>query len=364
MESGLKQRLVGAAVLVALAVIFLPMLVQGPAPDSGVSNVPLTMPPAPRGEMETRDLPLVTPGDAPTGGAVGLAPAVPADTAAPTSTVGTTAAPATVPASTTTTAAAATTAPADIAPSAPLPAATAGGDYAVTFGAYATPAAADTVIASLRTTPLPAYREPTTSGGKPAWRVRIGPFATRAEAESARLRAAHVRDDVKAQVVELDAPPAATTPAAAAQTAPATVATTKPVSATTTKPAPNPTSQSSTGTTTKPAAPATAPVVASAATAAAKPTTTPSTTTPKPPAASATGFAVQLAAYGKASDATALRDRLRAAGFSAFTEAVTTDKGTLTRVRVGPVATRGDAQQLQAQVKAKVGLDGIVRPHP
>ena len=71
MESAMKQRLVGAAVLVALAVIFLPMLVQGPAPDSGVSNVPLTMPPAPRGDTETRDLPLVTPGDTPAGGAVG-----------------------------------------------------------------------------------------------------------------------------------------------------------------------------------------------------------------------------------------------------------------------------------------------------
>ena len=55
-------------------------------------------------------------------------------------------------------------------------------------------------------------------------------------------------------------------------------------------------------------------------------------------AAAGTGFAVQLAAFSKAADATALRDRLRAAGFSAFTEAVGTDKGTLTRVRVGPVA--------------------------
>src|SRR5690606_37665559 len=39
-EPQLKQRLIGAAVLVALAVIFLPMLVKGPAPDSGVSDVP------------------------------------------------------------------------------------------------------------------------------------------------------------------------------------------------------------------------------------------------------------------------------------------------------------------------------------
>ena len=80
--------------------------------------------------------------------------------------------------------------------------------------------------------------------------------------------------------------------------------------------------------------------------------------------ASATGFAVQLAAFSKSEDANALRDRLRAAGFTAFTESVATDKGTLTRVRVGPVVTRTDAEQLKAQVKAKLGLDGIVRPHP
>ena len=81
MDPGLKQRLVGAAVLVALAVIFLPMLVQGPAPDSGVSDVPLTMPDAPQGEYETRDLPLVTPGNAPDGGVVGMDSGQPAASA-------------------------------------------------------------------------------------------------------------------------------------------------------------------------------------------------------------------------------------------------------------------------------------------
>ena len=58
MEPALKQRLIGAAVLVALAVIFLPMLVQGPAPESGVSDVPLELPNAPTGEYEADD-PLV-----------------------------------------------------------------------------------------------------------------------------------------------------------------------------------------------------------------------------------------------------------------------------------------------------------------
>src|SRR5690242_5031372 len=116
MESGLKQRLVGAAVLVALAVIFLPMLVQGPAPDSGVSNVPLTMPPAPRGDTETRDLPLVTPGDAPAGGAVGLAPTVPVDAHVPSAA---TVAPADTPS---VPAASSASAPATPAVATPLPA--------------------------------------------------------------------------------------------------------------------------------------------------------------------------------------------------------------------------------------------------
>jgi cell division septation protein DedD len=334
MESAMKQRLVGAAVLVALAVIFLPMLVQGPAPDSGVSNVPLTMPPAPRGDIETRELPLVTPGDAPAGGAVGMAPAVPADRL-PTAATTVVPVPANVPASVSTNGPAATTvASATVAPAAPLSAATAGGDYAVGFGAYASTAAADSVIASLRSAQLPAYREPTTSGGKPAWRVRIGPFATRAEAESARLRSARVRDDVGAQVVVLDS-------------APATAA--------------SPTQ--STASAAKPAAMA-KPAASAPASSSLKPAAATTPSVPRAPAASGTGFAVQLAAYSKASDATALRDRLRAAGFSAFTENVSTDKGTLTRVRVGPVANRTDAEQLQAQVKAKIGLDGIVRPHP
>ena len=93
---------------------------------------------------------------------------------------------------------------------------------------------------------------------------------------------------------------------------------------------------------------------------ASKPVTAP--TTPAAPAASGVGFAVQLGAFGQASDANALRDKVRAAGFSAFVEQVRTEKGTLHRVRVGPVANRADAEQLKAQVAASVA--GMVRPHP
>jgi cell division septation protein DedD len=332
MDPGMKQRLIGAAVLVALAVIFLPMLVQGPAPDSGVSDVPLSMPDAPAGNYETRDLPLVTPGTAPEGGALGMSSSTPppAD-GAPLPAVDT-ANPAAAPSSSTAVPldddAATRAEPLPAASGEMFPAPTAGGDYAVHFGSFSSSAAADKVVGSLRASQLPGYREQGLVDGKPVWRVRIGPYASRADAEAARLRAAHVRDDVGARVIALDVDVAK--PDAAKQDV--------------AKPAPT--------TAVAPPPVASKPVVAA----------------PKPvspaPAAASTGFAVQLAAFSKPADATALRDKVRAAGFSAFTESVATDKGSLTRVRVGPVTTRVEADALKAQVKAKVGVDGIVRPHP
>lgn len=347
MDTGLKQRLIGAAVLVALAVIFLPMLVKGPAPDSGVTDVSIKMPKGPDGELETRELPLVMPGDVPKGGAVGM-DSTPIDRPAAASAPSPGAA-ATDPAQTDPNAPAASTDP--NAPASPaLPPSVAGGDYAVHFGAYATQKGADTVVALAKAAQLPAYSEAATVNGKSAFRVRIGPYATRAEAESVRLKALEVRSDVPVKVVVLDAGPAAAVPApvAAAAEPPKPVAP-KPVEA---KPA-DP----------KPAEPK--PVAAKPA--------EPKPAAPKPPAPkpvaapSATakvGFAVQVGAFSDAAEAGALRERLRAAGFSAFTESVDTDKGKLTRVRAGPVIDRAAADQLKAQIQAKTGVDGIVRPHP
>ncbi|HDS0921780.1 TPA: SPOR domain-containing protein [Stenotrophomonas maltophilia] len=343
MDTPLKQRLIGAIVLVALAVIFLPMLVKGPAPDSGVANVPITAPDAPAdGQFQTRELPLV----APTGGATGLQSGVSStqplqqDAAAP-------AEPAAV----------------DTSP------AVAAGNYAVSFGAYGSQADANAVIAFLKKAQLPGFSEPATINGRQAWRVRVGPYADRAQAEAARLEAVKVRNDVKAEVVTLDAradtavaaapaptPAAATAPAASSAAAAPAAATVKtealppePVAAA--KPAP------------KPEAPKPEPKPAAAkpepATAAAKPVAVPTA-----PAASSVGFAVQLGAFGQATEANALRDKVRAAGFSAFVEQVRTDKGTLNRVRVGPVANRAEAENLKAQVASKVGVAGMVRPHP
>jgi cell division septation protein DedD len=330
-DTPLKQRLIGAIVLVALAVIFLPMLVKGPAPDSGVANVPITAPAAPSdGQFETRELPLVAPTGAATGLQSGVSSTQPlADTSA----------------------VAADAAPADTSP------AVAAGNYAVSFGAYGSQADADAVIAYLRKSQLPGFSEPATINGRPAWRVRVGPYADRAQAESARLQAVKVRSDVKAEVVTLDAradsavaatptPTPAAAPASASSATPAAAAATtvktealpaEPVAAA--KPEPKP----------APAKPAPAAATVSA---------------PAAPAASSVGFAVQLGAFGQAAEANALRDKVRAAGFSAFVEQVRTDKGTLNRVRVGPVANRADAENLKAQVAAKVGVAGMVRPHP
>lgn len=314
MDTSLKQRLVGAAVLVALAVIFLPLLVKGPAPDSGVSDVSLRVPPEPKGPdgTVTQDLPLVAPAAAPAGSVSGMPDSVP-DAARPPA-----------------------------ADAAPL-AAVAAGDFAVSFGSYASAGDADKVIAALSAAGLPGYREAVALGDRQAQRVRIGPFADRATAESARLRAGQVRSDVEAKVVALDAAATATPAAPAAPAAPKPAPAEPKIEA---KPLPKIEPAKP-----EPAKPAVAP--------AAKPEPQPA----KPANPAGTGFVVQIGAFASAPDALAQRDALRKAGFNAFTDSVPGPNGTLTRVRVGPVMTRAEADALKAKLKA-AGRDGMVRPHP
>ncbi|MGY1408993.1 MULTISPECIES: SPOR domain-containing protein [unclassified Luteimonas] len=355
MDAGLKQRLIGAAVLVALAVIFLPMLVKGPAPDSGVSDLSMRVPDAPEGGYRTVDLPLVVPADAPQGGVLGVpdpldddqlatvdtatAPpaqerpsvvdesaqdAVPDPDAAELAQDAPTPPPAAPPARP-------TPAPAEKEPqAAPLPPTAAAGDYAVHFGAFGSERDAQVIVRQLSQAGLRAYSEAFTLNGRPAQRVRLGPFASREAAEAMRVRAAQVRSDVSPRVVALDAdaPP----PRSAAAAAP---------------------TQSTAGA--RPATAAPTPVATPASTPAAAPAA---------PAASGVGFAVQVGAFGNADEATRLRDRLRGMGINAFTETVATDRGRLTRVKAGPVPGRDDAERLKTQVKSKLGIDGMVRAHP
>lgn len=346
MDVSLKQRLIGAVVLILLAVIFLPLLVKGPAPDSGVSNASLRMPAEPQTGAGTvsEDLPLDAPvGGLPAGGATGM----------PTPVAGQ------APATDATT---------------PL-AAVAAGDFVVSFGNYKDAADADRVIAALRAAGLPGYREQVMLGDRQAQRVRIGPFPDQATAESARIRAGQVNSAAGAKVIALDAAAPAAVPAAAPapDAKPAASQTPAKPAAATVAAAPAPATAAPQAAA-KPAAPAPAP-------AAAKPTPatpTPAATKPTTPAVTAaaeppprapanpanTGFVVQMGAFSDAAAATALRDKLRGAGFNAFTDTVPGNGGKLTRVRVGPVMTRTEADALKAQVKSKAGLDGNVRPHP
>jgi cell division septation protein DedD len=158
----------------------------------------------------------------------------------------------------------------------------------------------------------------------------------RAQAESARLTAVALNPKVDAKVVALDA--ATPAPAAVAMPLPAAVTVASAKAVPPTKPEP-----------TKPE-----PIKPEAA----KPAAT------RPAPAAGTGYAVQVGAFADAAAATSLRDKLRAAGFNAFTDAVQTESGKRTRVRVGPAMTRAEADALKAQVKARAQIDGIVRPHP
>jgi DedD protein len=118
----------------------------------------------------------------------------------------------------------------------------------------------------------------------------------------------------------------------------------------------------------KPAAkgtPTTAPDTAS------PPSTPPSTPAKAEPTAAGTGaspapaapagFAVQLAAFADDKGANALANRLRKAGYAAYTEAVQTSRGTLWRVRVGGYPTREAAVAARDKLKAE-GHSGIVAP--
>lgn len=349
MDSALKQRLIGATVLVALAVIFLPMLVDGPESDreAGAEQLSLELPTRPDRPLETREIPLLpaptaTPSapaqsasdgaevlpvvdteaptrvDAVSGEVMGGSPANAPGAAAPAASTSTAtpaptttsplapAQPATAPAGSGA-ASAATSAPPKPAPiastpspaPAALPTATAGGSFAVNVGSYANTANAENLLARLKSAGVPAYAESTSLDGRAVRRVRLGPFAQRGEAERARQAALAIERSLPTSIISLDA--------------------------------------------------------GSGSGAAAR--------TPARPAAVA-GYAVQLGALRSEADANALRDRARGAGFVAFVERVNADAGVLWRVRVGPELDRPSAERRRDELKSKLGLDGLVVSHP
>ena len=300
MDPSLKQRLLGAAVLIALAVIFVPMFLSdsAPRPSAEMETTNLAIPPAPDREFQQRVLPLdpapvaptasapTAPVDAPPGDTVAAAPAAPAAPAPVATPAPAEASPATAPP--VVAAAPATTA------SAATAGAAAESRFFVHLGVYAESANANELVASLKKAGHAAFTEPTRYQGKPAERVRVGPYPSRAAAEAARLRIRALQPSVPGSVVQLAADAPGDAPASAL------------------------------------------------------------------PATRAGAWAVQLGALKAEADANRLRDRLRGAGFPSFVDRVESNGNTLWRVRVGPEVDRGAADKLRANIRERLKLDGIV----
>jgi DedD protein len=302
MDLSLKQRLLGAIVLIALAVIFVPMFLSGPGPQPASETVNLAIPPAPDREFQNRVLPVEAAKDAPASTAPETV------TSTPLATVETPPRPAEIPQPTapvaTTTPPEATT-PAATAPSTPSTATTpkpaesepgraGSGRFYVHLGIYAATKNADDLVASLKQGGYPAFAEASEFQGKPAERVRVGPYEDRAAAEAARLRIKELKPTVPGSVVQLAGDVTAESPA------------------------------------------------------------------PTLPANRAGGYAVQIGAFKTIDEANKVRDRLKGAGFAAYVDKAAVDGGTLWRVRAGPEADRGNADKLRGRIKDKLKMDGMI----
>ena len=329
MEPALRNRLLGAAVLIALAVIFVPMFLSGGSnKPPGEQSVSLKIPGQPDAQLQTKTLsvgPDRASATAPNAAANdpdhvatvdldGSKPAAastaavqpapqPAANAAASGAQPAAQSPQVPPppsaASQAVTNAVPPPAPSQVAPApaGPLPGgagAAANGVYALNLGLYIDRANADKLVARVRALGLPTQIANATYQGKAATRVSAGPFADRAAAEAARLK-------LKAAAFGVQVALAA---GAATQTVDA---------------------------------PATA--IASDR---------------------AGAFAVQIGAFGTQAEAQKLRDRLRALGFDGYVDDIATDKGKLWRVRAGPVNDRAAAEQLRAQIAARMQISGMI----
>ena len=323
MDVRLKQRLVGAAVLLALAVIVVPMFFSGHEQGGTArTSVSLAIPAQPPPPLQSRTLELGAPVPASAAPVPGIVPATAGSSAAapagrmptvviPGAPAGAgsaalpkpapdmrgvqpTAPPPSAPARNAGPAPAAVK-PAPAPAAAALPPGTAAvSRYLVSMGAYTDAANARALAARARALGFPVGEQTVQIGGRRALRIYAGPFANRALAEAARLRIHASLPRAPAQLIG----------------APLNLAADQ-------------------------AAGALPPGVAGA-------------------------WVVQLGAFDQQAAAMALMRRARASGFRAYTDTIRTAAGTLWRVRVGPEASRDAALALRAQIRTRLGQDGIV----
>lgn len=189
MEQAVKQRLVGAAVLTAIAVITLPMIFDTERPP-GV-QVQETMPPAPDYPAVTipEPKPVELPADRPTADPVPVSDMYamnndqPADAdSAPTSTSPATTAPATSSAVTTPKSSAANLPPLPAAPGGKLDASGIPESWVVQVAAMSDRGKADALIAKLKLNGYAAFAHTTHDSAGDTIRVFVGPKIDRAQA--------------------------------------------------------------------------------------------------------------------------------------------------------------------------------------
>ena len=86
-----------------------------------------------------------------------------------------------------------------------------------------------------------------------------------------------------------------------------------------------------------------------------------STAADKKPAASGGKFVIQVAALATQDKINELRSKLSGAGIHSFTQKIATQSGDRTRIRVGPFASRDEAEKMGARIK-KLGLNATIVP--
>jgi cell division septation protein DedD len=77
----------------------------------------------------------------------------------------------------------------------------------------------------------------------------------------------------------------------------------------------------------------------------------------------AKAWVVQVGSFSSVDNARKLRDKLRKQGYTAFVDTGSTGKKTLYRVRVGPEVKRQAAEKTRDRLNKRLQIQGVIRPH-
>jgi len=310
MDKALKQRLVGASVLIILAVIILPMLLSGRSDTLKTESRQIELPPQPEElSFETRRFPVgtpdksVTPGQPKTGESpmpaiqaemeqtAGADPEsgedtdTPADTPKETVAVSVEAPPAVTTVILNPPENTRTIEPEAVTDMQGQP------RYLVQVASFSSEKRANAMAAELRAGKLPVVMDVVDRTAGRLHRVRVGPYVERSNADAVVKQIRAMNKDLSPRI--LDTRPGDSAPVSA-------------------------------------------------------------------PSDPLVRWVVQVGSYSNAATAESEVAKLRLAGLTAFSEKVTSAKGTAYKVRIGPEINRENAVQLAKEIKAKHHIDGFV----